>query len=68
MAKHDIIDYPTIKVNIKDIKLDGDNPNLMDDDMEKRLGHSMEEFGNTQDIIIDKNTMILHEENNKHKD
>lgn len=52
-------EYPTETVNIKDIKLDGDNPNKMTKDVEMRLGKSMQIFGNTQDIVIDKNTMIL---------
>lgn len=52
-------EYETVHVNVKDIKVDKDNPNVMDESTEKRLNKSMKEFGNTQDIIVDKNTMIL---------
>ena len=52
-------EHPVVNVKIADIKLDGKNPNKMDAEMEKRLLGSMEEFGNTQPIVIDKNTMTL---------
>lgn len=52
-------EYETIKIQIKDIKLDGDNPNKFDKGMEERLKRSMDTFGYTQDVIVDKKTMIL---------
>ena len=54
-----IKEYETKNVLIKDIKLDDDNPNVMDPGMEERLDSSMKVFGNTQDIVVDKKTMIL---------
>ena len=52
-------EYEVIKINVSKIKIDQDNPNKLSDDMKERLKQSMEEFGNTQPIVIDKKTMIL---------
>jgi len=54
MKEHKIQD-----LEISKIKLDNSNPNIMDKEMQNRLFKSMEEFGNTQPIIVDKNTLIL---------
>jgi len=54
-----ITEFETKKIKVADIKLDGDNPNSMDNQMQKRLNGSFEAFGNTQDIVIDSKTMIL---------
>lgn len=55
----DIKNHATTMIKIADIKTDGDNPNEMDDATKKRLLKSMETWGNTQPIVVDKKTMFL---------
>lgn len=52
-------EYETVRVKVKDIKIDNCNPNVMSKDVEDRLSFSMERWGNTQPIVVDKKTMFL---------
>ncbi len=51
--------WKTIVMNLNEIKLDGDNPNKMSMEEYNRLGQSVEEFGYTQNIVIDETTKII---------
>jgi ParB-like chromosome segregation protein Spo0J len=55
----DISEHEVVLVKVADIKTDGDNPNSMDDATKARLLASMTTWGNTQPVIVDKNTMLL---------
>ena len=47
------------KVSINDIKLDPDNPNVMDDQELERLRKSMEKYGFLTPVVIDQNNMVV---------
>ena len=51
--------YKTELIPTDKIVLDGDNPNRMSKRSEEGLRQSFDSFGFTQDIVIDKNTLIL---------
>jgi DNA modification methylase len=45
--------------SVKDIKLDPSNPNVLDKHEEIMLNNSLEKFGYIDEIVIDKNTMLV---------
>jgi ParB-like chromosome segregation protein Spo0J len=67
-------EHIVVHIKVSEVKLDGDNPNRMPENTLKRLNKSIEKWGNTQPIVVDKNTMLLadgehrlktYKENNK---
>ena len=47
------------KINVKDVKLDPDNPNVMTDEEMQRLENSMDKYGFLFPIIIDQHNIIV---------
>ena len=50
---------PVTKINVDEISLDKDNPNVMQEDEMKRLRKSMESYGFLTPVVIDQNNMIV---------
>lgn len=56
----EIQEYTPIRIKVKDLKFDPENPNIMSPAEEAGLKDSFETFGNVQPIVIDQNNMIVH--------
>lgn len=55
-----IQEYGLIKISIKDLTFDPENPNELTNDQEASLKKAFEKFGNLYPILIDQNNFIVH--------
>jgi len=51
-------EYEIIKIKIEDLKVDGDNPNVVSKKEREAMRKSMEKFGYLSPIIIDQNNIV----------